>query len=263
LENHKYRKKLEGFIKNNISTIPSWYKFIKVVGISTVLNIVRSILLSIRIREFEYFSSELQTKNICPFTKKSLEIGSFETIDLTIETDLNNIVLSCINEAEKIRDKINKFGLGNLYTSNIILSEKITQTDLDWLHWIMKVMYTSESLMFGKFHKDKKEKLRNGMTMTVPETFISIREFVPNKDPKLLVHKPKDIQADTIVKVNTYYANIIKKSSPSSEDVLFHHFGFRLDAVNSSLPVNFYQTLQEKSVSYIQDVLSVDTQHKQ
>ncbi|EJX1092966.1 TPA: hypothetical protein I7787_21040 [Vibrio vulnificus] len=219
--------------------------------------------MSTRISKFEDFSSELQTKKTCPFTKKSLDIGSFETIDLTIELDLNKIILCCINEAEKIRNKINTFGLGKLYTSNIILSEKITQTDLDWLHWILKVMYTNESLMFGKFHKEKKEKLRNGQTMIVPETFISIREFVPQKDPKLLVHKAQDIPTNTIVKLNTHYASIIETSSPSSVDVLFHHFGFRLDEVNSSLPNNFYQTLQENSAIYIQKILSVNTQDKQ
>ncbi|AJQ97209.1 hypothetical Protein YC6258_05179 [Gynuella sunshinyii YC6258] len=167
---------------------------------------------------------------------KTFRILSFESNNFLA----GDFLRICIQEAERIRTLIREKGIGHYYVTNVLFGEwKSPEELVNWVYWILKVAYTSESLMFGKFIKNKLETTQRKKSQIIsPCRFISIRETVGRPDWQLLDEE---------------FSKILSNSKPSLQDVLYQKYGRTTDDLLSCDSEEAFNYMIEKSSQYIND----------
>ncbi|PQE35722.1 hypothetical protein CUS07_07305 [Enterococcus faecalis] len=108
---------------------------------------------------------------------------------------LEKIELFRFNRSRLTKDSI------PFYTLNIIFDVELEksinldwETIISWPHYMVKYLYSSEQIMFGKFWKNEitKSKFKEGNIPIPSINFLSIRTAIKKRDP-LLLSKTKDL----------------------------------------------------------------------
>lgn len=191
--------------------------------------------------KFQDFSRELAERKICPYTTASIANETFKIRSFSDSNfEAGDFLKTCIIETEKLRSELLANGLGKYRVTNILFDEwKSPKALVDWVHWILKVAYTSESIMFGKFIKGSTETTkRKGLRITPPCSFISIRETAGKVDYDFL---------------DETYAEILKNSIPTSKDVLYEKFGYTTNEILLHNSKDAYQFLVKESGKFLHD----------
>lgn len=94
---------------------------------------------------------------------------------------------------------------------------------VDWPHYILKNMYSSCGLMFGKFWTREEDEGLDGRPIPPPQvTFLSIRSVVKLRDPLLL-------------REQTDFANLIRDGKDIGADVLHEKIGITRGEISTEL----------------------------
>ncbi|MEU6315158.1 DUF6875 domain-containing protein [Streptomyces sp. NPDC047014] len=99
-----------------------------------------------------------------------------------------------VRAAEWLRPLLNR-PYGGLRCENIVLLGHVpgaTHRDLlAWPHWVLKNLYGSVGIMFGKFHESEEELTAAGDRIpAAPVSFLPVRAAVRRRDPRFLSATP-------------------------------------------------------------------------
>jgi hypothetical protein len=109
------------------------------------------------------------------------------------------------------KERLSEADIRIYLSENIIFEsvEGIPDYSLDYAHWFLKLLYTEDSLLFGKFEKGYEEyDKKGGLIPICPVNMMAIRSAVSFKNEKdFFVFTPKLL-------------NTLKKAEPSKKDML-------------------------------------------
>lgn len=163
--------------------------------------------------KFIKYVEEINT--ICPYLKKSIEKNLLKCTEVVLNSDstdeklAKHIFYKSLILTEKFRRERRNLSEKDMifYTENIIFdvensADRQWEKIISWPHYMLKELFSSEQIMFGKFWKGEEtvSKITNKMLPVPDITFISIRTAVKSRDPRLL-SKTKE------------FAKIIKESN--------------------------------------------------
>ena len=162
----------------------------------------------------EYLSA---ISRFCPLSKVSDDKGLllFSSYNLSKHDNLAKeemILAISLLHAEILRKErlINERN-GNYLSENIIFEsiDGIPEYSLDYAHWFLKLLYTEDSLLFGKFEKDYQEYTRKGDAIPVsPVNMITMRSATSYENEKHFFSATPPL------------LELLKTSKPSDRDIL-------------------------------------------
>lgn len=153
--------------------------------------------------EFAAYCTDSISK-YCPFIRPSAQnkllfatrYSPNQLLEESKTGDLESaIFFACILHAEQVRIKRLTYAdspLSRLICDNVILDDRPQiwgnhEQLISWPHWILKSIYTSSGLMFGKFWIDENLKDAGGDCLPPPrDTFLSIRSTIKVPDRRFL-----------------------------------------------------------------------------
>lgn len=137
-----------------------------------------------------YIAPALRSGNFFLSTYSAEELTSFG--DGSVRAGLLYASLCHVESLRRIRQTA-----GILYSDHIVISDSGAWPEakardlIAWPHWILKRLYSTQKLMFGKFWTGEHLITRSGEEVARPPlTFLAIRSSFPRRDPSLLESQP-------------------------------------------------------------------------
>ncbi|MEK9195524.1 MAG: hypothetical protein AAB975_04050 [Patescibacteria group bacterium] len=162
---------------------------------------------STNLREFDSFASYLGavSNDFCPFIKPAQEDGVLlfseyylkEGAAQILEEDIFYIGILHTELLRKERRVQKTRRAHDLFSENILFrlpkNAELAGPELfAWPHWLLKLLYTKVSIMFGKFWEGEQDTSRDGRQIPIPpNNFLSIRSAIKPIDIRFFTKAPQ------------------------------------------------------------------------